>query len=53
MSQDPSQSKPLWDELAPQLDDALGQLNDIERDALLLRFFERKTAPRNRRSASG
>jgi RNA polymerase sigma factor (sigma-70 family) len=32
----------LWEELAPSLDDALNQLNDEDRQALLLRFFGRK-----------
>src|SRR6476661_521143 len=30
---------------APHLDTALGELNDAERDAILLRYFERKSAP--------
>ena len=34
-----------WDHVAPHLDDALGELNDAERDALLLRYFEKKSAP--------
>ncbi len=33
-----------WENIAPLLDDALGELNDAERDALLLRFFQRKSA---------
>ena len=33
-----------WEAIAPSLDDALGRLNDTERDAVLLRYFERKTA---------
>ena len=33
-----------WDLIAPQLDTALGELNDSDRDALLLRYFERKSA---------
>lgn len=33
-----------WDQLAPHLDSVLGELNEGERDALLLRFFERKSA---------
>jgi len=33
-----------WEAIAPRLDDALGKLNDTERDAVLLRYFERKTA---------
>ena len=33
-----------WEQIAPQLDQALAQLSDTDRDALLLRFFERRTA---------
>ncbi|HWC61887.1 MAG TPA: sigma-70 family RNA polymerase sigma factor [Verrucomicrobiae bacterium] len=37
-------SNALWDSLAPHLDEALGQLAATDRDVLLLRFFERKSA---------
>lgn len=33
-----------WDQIAPQLDAALGELSESDRDAVLLRFFERKSA---------
>lgn len=33
-----------WEEIAPHLDAALGELNESERDAVLLRYFERKSA---------
>jgi RNA polymerase sigma factor (sigma-70 family) len=33
-----------WEQIAPQLDAALGELSDPDRDALLLRYFERKSA---------
>ena len=33
-----------WEEIAPQLDAALGELSQTDRDALLLRYFERKSA---------
>jgi RNA polymerase sigma factor (sigma-70 family) len=33
-----------WEEIAPHLDSALGELAEPDRDALLLRYFERKTA---------
>jgi RNA polymerase sigma factor (sigma-70 family) len=33
-----------WEHIAPQLDAALGELNEPDRDALLLRYFERKSA---------
>ena len=32
-----------WEELSPHLDEALNQLNEDDRQALLLRFFGRKT----------
>lgn len=35
---------PPWESIAPHLDPALAELGDPDRDALLLRFFERKTA---------
>jgi RNA polymerase sigma factor (sigma-70 family) len=34
----------LWEHIAPQLDAALGELSESDRDALLLRYFERKSA---------
>jgi RNA polymerase sigma factor (sigma-70 family) len=33
-----------WEHIAPHLDAALGELSEADRDALLLRFFERKSA---------
>jgi RNA polymerase sigma factor (sigma-70 family) len=33
-----------WEHLAPHLDAALGELNEPDRDAVLLRYFERKSA---------
>lgn len=33
---------PSWTELSPHLDQALDELNDADRQAVLLRFFERK-----------
>lgn len=33
-----------WNEIAPHLDAALGELSEPERNVVLLRFFERKTA---------
>ena len=33
-----------WEHLAPHLDAALGELEEADRDALLLRYFERKSA---------
>jgi RNA polymerase sigma factor (sigma-70 family) len=32
----------LWDELAPHLDEALNELKDLDRQAILLRFFQQK-----------
>ena len=34
----------LWEDLIPHLDAALGELSEPDRDALLLRYFERKSA---------
>ena len=34
----------VWEHIAPHLDAALGELNELDRDALLLRYFERKSA---------
>jgi len=39
-----TESDVVWEHIAPYLDDALGELNEGDRDALLLRYFERKTA---------
>jgi RNA polymerase sigma factor (sigma-70 family) len=33
-----------WEQIAPHLDVALGELSEPDRDALLLRYFERKSA---------
>ena len=43
MNQD-SEPKAAWQEIAPQLDDALERLSSIDRDALLLRYFQHQTA---------
>src|SRR5260370_14127968 len=32
-----------WNEIAPVVDEALNELNDVERQAILLRFFDHKT----------
>jgi RNA polymerase sigma factor (sigma-70 family) len=34
----------VWESIAPHLDDALSQLSQPDRDAVLLRYFERKSA---------
>jgi RNA polymerase sigma factor (sigma-70 family) len=39
-----SESDPPWERIAPQLDTALGELSEPDRDALLLRYFGRKSA---------
>ena len=36
--------EPAWDDLAPHLDAAIAELPDPDRDALLLRYFERRTS---------
>jgi RNA polymerase sigma factor (sigma-70 family) len=38
------QSEAPWEAIAPHLDAALGELNDADRDALMLRYFEKKSA---------
>jgi RNA polymerase sigma factor (sigma-70 family) len=38
------ESGTVWEHLAPHLDAVLGELSDADRDALLLRYFERKSA---------
>jgi RNA polymerase sigma factor (sigma-70 family) len=35
----------LWPELCPSLDDAMARLRPIERDALVLRYFQNKSLP--------
>jgi RNA polymerase sigma factor (sigma-70 family) len=37
-------AEPAWDQIAPQLDAALAELDDLDRDAVLLRYFEKKSA---------
>src|SRR5262245_61795312 len=37
-----SSSEPPWDELRPVIDQAMHELNPIERDAILLRYFEKR-----------
>ena len=39
-----NESDVTWKNIAPLLDAALGELNEAERDAVLLRYFERKSA---------
>src|SRR5215510_6052914 len=41
---DSNDSQSVWDQIAPHLDAALAQLDQDDRDAVLLRYFERKTA---------
>jgi RNA polymerase sigma factor (sigma-70 family) len=39
---DPSESR--WEEIAPHLDAAVGELSESDRDAVLLRYFQNKSA---------
>ena len=39
-----TESDANWQNIAPHLDAGLGELDDADRDALLLRYFERKSA---------
>ena len=41
---DPNDAQDLWGQIAPCLDEALTQLNAVERDVLLWRYFEQRTA---------
>ncbi len=42
MQEPPSGTEPNWDQLSPVLDQAMGRLAAKDRDAVLLRYFERK-----------
>src|SRR6185436_4792441 len=42
MQTDPNQTVP-WNDLAPVLDDAVNELNDPDRQAIVLRFFDDKS----------
>jgi RNA polymerase sigma factor (sigma-70 family) len=39
------ESGAAWENIAPELDAALGELNESDRDAVTLRYFEKKSAP--------
>jgi len=39
-----AESDASWEHIAPCLDAALGELSEVDRDAVLLRYFERKSA---------
>ena len=39
-----SKTDATWEQIAPHLDAALGELSEADRDALMLRYFERKSA---------
>jgi len=39
----PSRSDSMWEQLSPVLDDAMAQLRDKDRNAIVLRFFENKS----------
>ena len=39
-----AESETPWERIAPRLDAALGELSESERDALMLRYFEKKSA---------
>ncbi len=40
----PHETEAVWDQIAPHLDAALGQLGESDRDVLLLRYFEHQSA---------
>jgi RNA polymerase sigma factor (sigma-70 family) len=39
-----TEAETVWERIAPHLDEALGELSEDDQDALLLRYFERKSA---------
>lgn len=39
-----SDSEPFWSDIAPHLDAVLGELSDSDRNAVILRFFEKRSA---------
>jgi RNA polymerase sigma factor (sigma-70 family) len=39
------ESGAAWEQIAPELDAALGELSEADRDAVMLRYFEKKSAP--------
>ena len=41
---EPSEAGPAWEQLAPLLDEAIGQLGKADRNAVVLRFFQNKSA---------
>ena len=43
MEPNPSDSAAAWEQMAPQLNEALNELPEPDRDALILRFFESKS----------
>jgi RNA polymerase sigma factor (sigma-70 family) len=40
----PAENDAVWEEIAPHLDTALDELTEAERDVILLRFFQKKSA---------
>lgn len=43
MEPNPSDSAAAWEQMSPQLNEALNELKETDRDALILRFFESKS----------
>src|SRR6185503_18955002 len=39
-----NESDAAWEHIAPHLDAALGEISEVDRDALMLRYFEGKSA---------
>jgi RNA polymerase sigma factor (sigma-70 family) len=39
-----SSSEAFWEQIEPHLDAALGELSDVDREAVLLRYFQKKSA---------
>ena len=41
-----------WEQIAPHLDAALGELIEADRDAVVLRYFESKSAQKSRKPSA-
>ena len=39
----PNETDPLWEQLSPLLDEAMSDLREKDRDAIVLRYFENKS----------
>jgi len=44
MTMESRSADPVWDHLSPRLDEAIAEISELDRDAIMLRFFERQSA---------